>query len=93
MDRRINDLAITMTQYDDILRFNKLSNGFLVKHPKDENVLGDIRYAMLPNGAEPLWGIRLNPDNRRQHATEALFRDFDAKTRASFFTMLQGKPL
>lgn len=93
MDTRINELAIAMKQYQDIIRFNKLSNGFLVKHPEDENVLGDIRYAMLPNSAAPLWGIRLNPDNPHQHVQEATFRENSIEIRKNFFRMLMGKDL
>ena len=91
LDRRINELAIAMTQYDDILRFNSLSNGYLVVHPEDDNVLGDIRYSMLPNSTVPLWGIRLDPDNFHQHSTEALFRNSDADIRQRFIGMLKGK--
>jgi len=81
------------TQYHDILRFNKLSNRYLVIHPQDNNVIGDIRYAMLPTSVEPLWGIRLDSSKPQQHATEALFRTNDTKIRQQFITMLRGKAL
>jgi len=93
LDHRIHELAISLTQYDDILRFYNLSNGYLVVHPEDNNVLGDIRYSMLPNSIEPLWGIRLNPDDYHQHTSEALFRKSDASTRQHFISMLKGESL
>lgn len=93
VDERTHDLAQTSTQYRDILRFSKLSDGYLVKHPKDDQVIGDIRYAMLPNSIEPLWGIRLNPGDMQQHATEALFRENSSTVRQKYFRMLQGKDL
>jgi inner membrane protein len=94
MDTRINELAIATKQYGDILRFNKLSNGYLVKHPEDENVLGDIRYSMLPNGTEPLWGIKLNPNNPVAHHVEVVtFRKNTIEVRRGFFRMLMGKDL
>ncbi|MCW8962276.1 MAG: metal-dependent hydrolase [Gammaproteobacteria bacterium] len=80
------------TQSRDIVRFDKLSNGYLVIHPDDKNVLGDVRYAMLPNSTAPLWGIRLDPENPHQHTTEALFRKSDAATRRQFIDMLIGDP-
>lgn len=93
LDTRINELAIATKQNNDILRFQRLSDGFLVKHPEDENVLGDIRYAMLPNSAEPLWGIRLNPNNLHEHVQEATFRENNIETRRSFFRMVLGRNL
>jgi len=91
-DQQTHTRAEFETQSRDILRFNKLSNGYLVIHPEDSNVLGDIRYAMLPDSIEPLWGIRLDPGNPRQHTTEALFRKNDPATRQRFFSMLKGDP-
>jgi len=93
MDHRINELSLVLTQYEDILRFNKLSDGYLVIHPEDENVIGDVRYSMLPNDIKPLWGIRLNPENFHQHSTEALFRKSDAETRQKFISLLKGETL
>lgn len=89
-DKRTKRFAENITQYQDILRFDKLSNGYLVVHPKDRNVLGDIRYAMLPNSIEPLWGIHLSPGKDKEHVTQALFRSHDAKTRERFISMLLG---
>lgn len=80
-------------QTNDILRFDTLSDGYLVVHPADSHVIGDIRYAMLPNSIEPLWGIRLDPARPDQHATEALFRKSDRTTRQQFVRMLTGKPV
>ena len=92
-DTRINELAGAMQQYADILRFARLSDGYLVIHPKDEQVLGDVRYSMLPNSIMPLWGIRLNPDNYHQHAGEALFRDSSKNIRQQFIRMVRGQEL
>ena len=44
-----------------IARFQKLTDKFLVLHPGQELVLGDIRYAMIPSSIRPLWGIRVTP--------------------------------
>lgn len=44
-----------------ILRFQKLTDRFLVLHPGKKLVLGDIRYAMIPSSIRPLWGIRITP--------------------------------
>ena len=78
-------------QYRDIQRFDKLSEGYLVIHPEDSLVIGDVRYAMLPNSTHPLWGIRLHPERPMQHASEALFRKSDKHTRQRFIDMLMGR--
>jgi len=91
LDSRFNDRAIAAIQYDDLKRFNSLSLGFLVKHPKDSQVIGDIRYAMLPHITEPLWGIRMDRDKPQEHVREVLFRKSDSTTRKTFLRMLLGE--
>lgn len=48
-------------QERDLKRFEWFSSGYIVTHPLDPNVVGDIRYSLLPNGLAPLWGIGLDP--------------------------------
>lgn len=42
--------------HGDILRFITFSEGFVAFDPAQQNVLGDMRYSMLPFSARPLWG-------------------------------------
>jgi inner membrane protein len=44
----------------DVSRFSEFSGGYLCKHPQLDDVLGDIRYAMLPTSTVPLWGIKVD---------------------------------
>ena len=74
----------------DALRFDKFSDGYLVKHPRHPEVLGDIRYAMLPDNLEPLWGIRLDLKRPGRHARYETFRDTSRKSRERFVSMLLG---
>ena len=53
--------------YRDIERFELFSDGFLARHPEYPNVLGDVRYAMLPTSIRPLWGIEVNIDKPDEH--------------------------
>jgi len=75
-------------QIRDLRRFTTLSQGYLVRHPDDPQVIADIRFAILPNSIKPLWGVRLNPDTPEKHVSEATFRKFDEKTRQQFLDML-----
>ena len=87
---KTRDLAALQRQPRDIVRFERLTDGYLVRHPRDSNVIGDIRYAMLPDSIEPLWGIRLRPGDARGHVGESIYRKTDAATRRRFFAMLFG---
>ena len=71
----------------DILRFERFSDGFVVAYPGRPGVLGDVRYANLPDALEPLWGITL-PNDPSRHADYAFFRDASPATRARFLALL-----
>ena len=51
-------------QARDLERFQWFSNGYVAKG-KPENSVIDIRYSMLPNEIDPLWGIQLSPNCSR----------------------------
>jgi inner membrane protein len=76
--------------YNDIARFNELSNGILVAHPDFNQVIGDGRYAMLPTSIKPLWGIKIDTTNPRQHVKFNTYRDANSKIRTTFKRMLLG---
>ncbi len=75
--------------YRDIKRFGVFSGGYLVKHPDHPDVIGDIRYAMLPTSIKPLWGIELNHEKDRVEFKN--FRNMDKETLGQFISMLLGK--
>lgn len=77
-------------QAQDVARFDRLSEGFLVRHPDRPEVIGDVRYAMLPDSVRPLWGIAINPAHPDRHVSFLTFRSFTAEDRQRFFTMLRG---
>lgn len=49
-------------QAADLGRFSKFSNGFLAITPYDPLRIIDVRYSMMPNGADGMWSVRLNPN-------------------------------
>jgi inner membrane protein len=77
----------------DIERFGKLADGYLVRHPRRPDVLGDARYAMLPNSTIPLWGIVVDPAEPDRHVEFVALREMSAAVRRDFLTMLRGRPL
>lgn len=48
-------------QAKDIERFRWFSNGFVVQDPDDEMRIVDVRYSIVPNQINALWGINLSP--------------------------------
>jgi len=55
-------LSESTQQANDLARFNWFSNDYLGIDPTNPLHLIDIRYSMLPNEINPMWGIVLNPD-------------------------------
>lgn len=75
----------------DIERFRHFSADYLALHPGNQNVVVDVRYSMLPNRIEPLWGISLTPEEQDRHVQFVTMRRFDKQTRRDFLNMLMGK--
>ena len=73
---------------NDIKRFNIFSDGYVAIDSDNKNILGDIRYSMLPTSTKPLWGIVLDENNINKHADYKFFRDNSTEIRASFINML-----
>ncbi|MBE8718960.1 metal-dependent hydrolase [Cellvibrio polysaccharolyticus] len=80
----LNNEAIEM-----VLRYQKDYAPWLVVHSGDPLMIGDARFAMLPDSLEPLWGLEIHPDS----VVFVSRRKQDATMRQHFLTMLAGKPV
>ncbi|MGM0739707.1 MAG: metal-dependent hydrolase [Bacteroidota bacterium] len=78
------------TLYDDLLRFRRFSDGYLVRHPDKPGIIGDARYSMVPNSLKPLWGIRADTTRPDRHVPFLHFRDAGAEVREEFVRQLTG---
>lgn len=74
--------------YRDVKRFAHFSDGFVARKPDDPDVIGDFRYALLPNGLDPVWGIRINPAKPNGPISFESFRTLDDATWDAFLDML-----
>lgn len=83
-------LTINSVQANDVVRFAKVSDGYLARDPARPNLIGDVRYSMLPNSVRPLWAIEIHPEVEEQHVALRTFREFPKKDRDLFFAMLRG---
>jgi inner membrane protein len=83
-------LDMNSVQAADAVRFAVVSQGYLARHPARHDVIGDIRYSMLPDSAVPLWGIEIQAERQEHHARFLTFREFTPQDRRHFFAMLRG---
>jgi inner membrane protein len=81
-------------QARDVERFRRFSDDYLALLTHDPPHIGDIRYSMVPNRIDPLWGIRLT----RARGDDPTAR-FVQNSRASpeerqvLWAMIRGKPV
>ena len=83
-------LTLNSMQAADVVRFAKVSDNWLARHPARPNVIGDIRYSMLPNDTRPLWAIEIFPERENHHVAFHTFREWSAQNRSRFLAMLRG---
>ena len=88
LDINLPQLDEMSVLYGDILRFQKFSDGYVAFDPLQGNVLGDIRYSMLPTSVRPLWGIVIDRKQPQAHADYRFFRDSSPSVRETFFRLL-----
>ncbi len=79
--------------YQDIERFSAFSDGFVAWHPQRMDVLGDVRYAMMPTSLVPLWGIEMDLDQPDRHVRWVVFRELSQAGRTEFWSMLMNRDL
>lgn len=84
----VYDDYMATIMYYDLMRFSRLSEGYLIRHPDEPNVIGDARYSMLPTSMTPLWGIKLDMGNPDEHADFLYFRDSSPQIRNTYMKML-----
>ncbi len=84
-------VAADSTLGNDISRFKHFSAGYIALDPTQQNVIGDIRYSLVPNSIKPLWGIVFDPGQPDQHVDYRFFREVDSSTRQRFLDMLFGR--
>ena len=79
------------TLYNDLLRFRRFSDGYLIRPPEKDDIIGDARYSMIPNDLNPLWGIRADTTRPDRHVPFLNFRDAGQEVRQTFIDQLTGR--
>ncbi|MAR57990.1 MAG: metal-dependent hydrolase, partial [Rickettsiales bacterium] len=84
-------LNIDSQQAKDIERFRWFSQDYL-GFDKEKNLVTDIRYSMIPNQIEPMWGLLIDENmDVSAHAIWWTGRDLDQTQLDLFKDMLSGK--
>jgi len=78
----------------DLKRFAWFSDDWLARVPHHETpkqmVVGDIRYSLMPQEIDPLWGIRFDQENYDAHVEYVTFRNVTDRKFGVFRKMLLG---
>lgn len=90
-ERDAQNIAIDSVLYKDIERFSEFSEGYIAIDPRYDNILGDMRYGMLPNSTRSMWGITLDETRQEMHASYNFLRENTPEVRSKFWSMLTGK--
>jgi len=76
-------------QAKDIEKFRWFSNGYVAMSKTIPNQIIDIRYSMLPNEGDGLWGIELRPDAHiKEHVKTVSNRRSNEQTYARLWSMI-----
>ena len=85
------DLDMKSQQKKDIERFRWFSQDYL-GYNKEKNIVTDVRYSMIPNQINPMWGLTIDEQSGiNDHATWWTSRNLDQSQIDLFINMLKGK--
>ena len=74
----------------DVRRFAHFSDDWLSRVPGQDDLIGDFRYALLPDRTRPLWAIRLRPERRDEFADYVALREVGSDDLRRFLCMIAG---
>ena len=80
-------------QARDLERFRWFSMDYLAADPLQPGHIMDLRYSLIPNQIQPLWGIELNRAAPQEHVRYTARRSTDRATFSTLAAMLRGRDL
>ena len=90
LDRDLPFLKPDSQQAIDVERFRWFSDDYLA--PWDTHSVTDIRYSLIPNNVQPMWGITLNPNAAPdEHIVWWSNREARAAAFSEFGALLRGE--
>lgn len=86
-------LAAGSRQAQDLERFRWFSDGYLAMDPERPGLVIDVRYSMLPDRIDGLWGIRMQSGAPDRHVEFTADRSSSAAQRSALWRRLSGPGL
>ena len=78
-------------QWVDVSRFSWFSEDYVAIDPEASNRIIDVRYSVVPNQIDPLWGIEPDPGAAPdEHVGYVVARRISAAQRTAFLRLLTG---
>ena len=91
LSRHVPNLDKDSQQAIDIKKFHWFSDGYLAFNEKSKLIL-DVRYSMVPNTIDPLWGIIINAKaERTEHVKWWESKKPTESQQNKFFQLFRGK--
>lgn len=82
---------LSPTQAKDVAFSTFFSDGWVAYAPNHPDVIADMRFSTLPNESNPLWGIRLKPEQSQSHVDFVSLRSRRSGDVAKLWDMVLGK--
>ncbi|MBF0380815.1 MAG: metal-dependent hydrolase [Magnetococcales bacterium] len=89
-DKDLDKWPKDSTLVKDVHRFHHFSDGYIAKHPEKHNIVGDVRYSLLPFDSRPIWGITLRDDKPDSHVPFKNDRSQISQAMKIFPSMIAG---
>lgn len=77
----------------DLERFRRFSDGYLAPAPGRQDAVIDVRYSLIPNEVDPLWGIQLDREGQQAHVSFFTDRSTSRADRGAFLRLLTARGL
>ena len=91
LERDLAWLDADSQQARDVERFRWFSDGYVALDPRVPNRVIDMRYSLVPNEIDPLWGVDLDPDAPPdRHVRFVTDRAARVAQREAFWRLLTG---
>lgn len=85
--------SVESIAYQDLKKFTFFSDDYVAQSAMDHELIGDIRFALLPHRTEPLWTVRINPALPEKHLLFENHRQMEENSWEIFGKMIRGIPI
>ncbi len=86
-------LELSYKKQKDLEYFTFFSDGWIARSPNNQDLIGDVRFSMLPNQIEPIWGIYLKNPEEDKHVKFENVRTRKEGDFTRLWQMIKGEPL